>query len=104
MKTAGWISFNFSGTATDWIISSSQLITSRNYVDLDDDWIVSKVFNPNKVSPDQGIVLKNISQSLSEYTTVYDKPGTYNVAFVATNANVKNSASRIIRKTITVVE
>ncbi len=93
MANAGWASFSFSGPATNWSISSSQLLCVRNETDLDDDWVVTKQFSPNKVAPDKGAVIKNISENTNEYVKVYDQPGVYKIAFVATNANVKNEAS-----------
>ncbi len=103
MATAGWTSFNFSGPATNWSITSAQLLTVRNSTDLDDDWVITKQFNPNKTMPDKGEPIKNISQKLYEYTRAYNKPGVYKVAFVATNVNVKESASIVkeIELTIT---
>lgn len=93
MATAGWSSFNFSGPATKWSITSVQLLTVSNPLALDDDWVVTKQFNPNRTNPDKGETIKNISQNLYEYSRVYTKPGVYKVVFVAANANVKESSS-----------
>lgn len=93
LSTAGWSSFNFSGPTTSWTVTSSALTTTRNFISLDDDWVVTKQFNPNSVSPDKGVSIKNLAESRSEYTTAYSKPGTYKVVFVATNANVKDQES-----------
>lgn len=103
MATAGWTAFNFSGPATNWSITSAQLLTVRNSTDLDDDWVITKQFNPNKTMPDKGEPIKNISQKLYEYTRVYNKPGVYKAVFVATNVNVKETASVVkeIELTIT---
>ncbi|WP_300602020.1 DUF5017 domain-containing protein [Niabella sp.] len=103
MATAGWAGFNFSGPATKWSITSAQLLTVTNPADLDDDWVITKQFNPNKTMPDKGEPIKNISQNLYSYTRVYNKPGVYKVVFVATNVNVKASASVVkeIELTIT---
>ncbi|MFT4093260.1 MAG: DUF5017 domain-containing protein [Niabella sp.] len=95
MSTAGWTSWNFAGASTNWTLSSSQLITARNFTELDDDWVITKQYNPNKVSPDQGVAIKNISENLSQYTAVYDTTGVFRVTFVATNANVKDQVSVI---------
>ncbi|WP_018626552.1 DUF5017 domain-containing protein [Niabella aurantiaca] len=95
MSTAGWTSRSFAGTSSNWAISSSQLITTRNFAELDDDWVITRQFNPNKVSPDRGVAIKNISENLSEYTAVYDRPGVFRVTFVVTNANVKSQVSAI---------
>ena len=91
MATAGWTAFNFSGPATNWSITSAQLLTVRNSTDLDDDWVVTKQFNPNSTVPDTGESIKNISQKLTDYRKVYTKPGLYKVSFVATNASLDRS-------------
>lgn len=91
MATAGWTSFNFSGPATNWSITSAQLLTVRNNTELDDDWVITKQFNPNSTLPDVGEPIKNISQKLMDYTRVYTKAGVYKVSFVATNANLKGA-------------
>lgn len=93
MATAGWQSFNFKSPSTFWAISSTQLISARSFTDLDDDWVITKQFNPNGVKPDKGQAIKNISQNLKQYVTTYSKPGTYKVVFVATNGNVESTAS-----------
>ena len=93
MATAGWTAFNFSGPATRWSITSAELLTVRNNTDLDDDWVITKQFNPNSTLPDIGEPIKNISQKLTDYSRVYTKPGVYKVAFVATNANLEQSAT-----------
>lgn len=93
MATAGWTAFNFSGPATTWSITSAQLLTVRNSTELDDDWVVTKQFNPNSTTPDIGESIKNISQNLTNYTRVYTKAGVYKVTFVATNANLERSAT-----------
>lgn len=93
MATAGWVAFNFSGPATNWSITSAQLLTVRNLTELDDDWVVTKQFNPNSTLPDTGEPIKNISQKLTNYTKIYNKAGAYKVTFVATNANLERSES-----------
>lgn len=93
MANAGWKAFNFSGESTAWTISSTQLVSGRNYTELDDDWVLTKQFDPNSVLPDKGLAIKNISTAISEYGKVFSQPGNYKVVFVATNANVKGQKS-----------
>ncbi len=104
MATAGWSSFSFSGPTTKWSVTSAQLLTVTNPLALDDDWVITKQFNPNKTNPDKGETIKNISQNLYEYRRAYTKPGAYKVTFVATNANVKESASAIKEMDITITQ
>lgn len=102
MSNAGWKAFSYANAATNWSISSAQLLTVRSFTELDDDWVVTKTFNPNKVSPDMGQAIKNITASLSEYGAVYTEPGTYRVTFVATNASYQNQASVVREMDITI--
>lgn len=102
MSTAGWASFNFSASATDWTISSSQLYTGRSYTELDDDWVLTRQFNPNAAKPDLGVAIKNIAQGLSEYKAVFSKVGKYKVVFVATNANLKRQTSKLKELELTI--
>ncbi len=102
MATAGWTAFNFSGASSAWTVSSVQLLSGRNFVDLDDDWAVTKQFNPNSVMPDQGQPIKNISQKLNDYVAVYNNPGTYKVVFVANNSNVKDQQSVVKEITLNI--
>ncbi|TCC98560.1 DUF5017 domain-containing protein [Pedobacter hiemivivus] len=104
MATAGWTAFNFSGPATNWSITSAQLLTVRNSTDLDDDWVVTKQFNPNSILPDVGEPIKNISQNLTDYTRVYTKAGVYKVSFVATNANLKESVTVVKELELTITQ
>jgi hypothetical protein len=104
MATAGWTAFNFSGPATNWSITSAQLLTVRNSTDLDDDWVVTKQFNPNSILPDVGEPIKNISQNLSDYTRVYTKAGVYKVSFVATNANLEQSITVVKELELTITQ
>jgi hypothetical protein len=87
MGNAGWKEWSFLDADTKWTISASQLVSNRSFTALNDDWVITKLFNPNKVAPDRGFVLKNIATALSDYEVVYADPGTYKVTVVATNAN-----------------
>ncbi|WP_254778905.1 DUF5017 domain-containing protein [Pedobacter sp. ok626] len=104
MATAGWTAFNFSGPATNWSITSAQLLTVRNSTDLDDDWVITKQFNPNSILPDLGEPIKNISQNLKDYTRVYTKAGVYKVSFVATNANLEQSITVVKEIELTITQ
>jgi hypothetical protein len=47
-------------------------------------WYISKILNPNAVTPDLPVVLKNISQNpLKSFSYKYATPGTYKVVMVA---------------------
>lgn len=87
MGNAGWKEWSFLDPATKWTISASQLVSNRSFTELNDDWVITKLFNPNKVSPDRGFVLKNIATAISDVSEVYTEPGNYKVTVVAVNAN-----------------
>lgn len=67
-------------------------------------WLVSKMMVINACSPDAGIPIKDITQSLPSYSYTYDEPGTYTATFEATNANFKKESSVIRQLTVKVVE
>ncbi len=105
MTTASWKAVSFQNPATVWSITSAQLLLQGSANALDDDWVLSKSFNPNAASPDKGIVIKNITTNLTRYAAagVYTKPGTYKVVFEATNASYKNQASTFKEITLTII-
>lgn len=103
MSTAGWKAVSFQNPAAVWSITSAQLLMAGTATALDDDWVLSKSFNPNTVSPDKGLPIKNITTNLRQYAAadVYKTPGTYKVVFVATNASYQNGHPEEVVKEIT---
>lgn len=64
---------------------------------------ISRALNPNAVNPDAPEVLKNISQSALKYFAYKFKlPGTYKIAFLATNARLSINEQVVKEFTITV--
>jgi len=63
---------------------------------LNRDWLVSNPFVINARTPDSGVGIKNITARLDQYTYKYDKEGTYEVTFIATNSNFE-STSEVVR-------
>jgi hypothetical protein len=106
VATAGWKPVSFENPASNWLVMSTQLLTQATPNNADDDWILSKTFNPNAISPDKGIPIKNITTNLIRYspaTDLYNKPGTYKVIFEATNSSYQNEPERVVKEvTITV--
>jgi hypothetical protein len=104
MANAAWKSVSFQNPASNWLITSAQVITQATANNADDDWVITKSFNPNTISPDKGIPIKNITTNLTRYapaTDLYNKPGTYKAIFEATNASYENEPDRV-RKEITI--
>jgi Domain of unknown function (DUF5017) len=83
LSTGGWKAYDFKNPAFVWSITTTQLLMPNSNKDADDneDWVISKGFDPFAVKPDAGIALKNISTTLSSYKYSYAKPGTYKVIF-----------------------
>lgn len=99
---AGWKAWSFLDAATNWTISSTQLVSNRSFTSVNDDWVITKLFNPNKVTPDRGQAIKNISSAISDYSAVYNTPGTYKVTFVVTNASYTNQETVIKELELTI--
>lgn len=66
-------------------------------------WYISRALNPNAVSPDRPVVVKNISQSpLSVYKYRYRTPGTYKAVFVAAYSRLNYERAFVKEFTVTV--
>ncbi|MGN6420758.1 MAG: DUF5017 domain-containing protein [Pseudobacter sp.] len=93
-------------TGTSWVITSAQLLMVGSPTAMDEDWVLSKTFNPNIATPDKGIPIKNITTNLTRYVAaldLYNKPGTYKVIFEASNASYENVPERTVKEiTITI--
>jgi hypothetical protein len=76
--------------------SSTAVIGAQHYY-------ISRPLNPNAVNPDAPIGIKNISQNpLKYFAFKYSMPGTYKVAFVASNARLEMNQSSVKEFTIIV--
>jgi hypothetical protein len=104
MATAAWKAVDFKNPAAVWSITSTQLLLQGSATALDDDWVLTKSFNPTAVSPDKGIAIKNITVNLNRYaaTGVYTKPGTYRAVFEATNGSYENIERTLKEVTLTI--
>lgn len=104
MSTAGWKAVDFKNPAAVWSITSAQLLLQGSATALDDDWVLTKSFNPTAVSPDKGVAIKNITVNLNKYVAagVYTKPGTYKVVFEATNGSYENIERTMKEVTLTI--
>lgn len=97
LNNAGWTSLNLSGSI-QWTISAGNVYffgpaSPATYIIPNEDWLISKPLYLNKVFPDKAIPLKNISTKLSTYNYIYKTSGTYDLTFVASNANVNGEKS-----------
>ncbi|MCS3801651.1 DUF5017 domain-containing protein [Niastella sp. OAS944] len=105
MATAGWKAVDFKNPAAVWSITSAQLLLQGSATALDDDWVLTKSFNPTAVSPDKGVAIKNITVNLNKYVAagVYTKPGTYKAVFEATNGSYENIERTLREITLTIL-
>jgi hypothetical protein len=105
MATGGWKAYDFKNPAVVWALSSAQLLIPSSNKDAADneDWVISKGFDPFYIKPDAGVALKNISTVLPGYKYVYTKPGTYKVVFdvSAVRYNGEKRTTKDITLTIT---
>jgi hypothetical protein len=105
MATGGWQQVNFKNTALVWSIGTAQLLMNSSAATADDneDWVISKGFDPTYIKQDVGTALKNISTTLPEFGYVFTKPGTYKVVFEgsAVRYNGEQRTTREVTLTIT---
>ena len=68
-----------------------------------DGWLISKPIPLNKVSNDQGTVIKNLQNYLHTFEYTWTEPGTYTVTFVGTNSNYAGRSEKVHEFTIIVL-
>lgn len=90
--TGGWLAVDFLNTNIKWTISSTQLAINGNNTAVpvagSEDWVITKPLYINRIAPDPGVPVKNMSNRVESYGYAFSKVGTYKVTFVATNENV----------------
>lgn len=89
LVTAGWIARDFANTNIKWTIATTQLsITGRVSAPhvASEDWLISKALYVDKVAPDIGLPVKDVSIALNDFEYIYTEPGDYRITFVATNS------------------
>lgn len=105
MATGGWQQVDVKNPDRVWTISTAQLLMQNSSATVADneDWVISKGFNPWQIAPDAGQALKNVSTVLKGHSYVYTKPGTYKVVFEASAVryNGEKRLTREINLTIT---
>lgn len=90
-SNTGWQAADINLRNNRWQITGTQLSIrgSAALADANDDWVITKVY-PKRVNPDRGLPIKQIFDKLNSYSYIFNKPGKYIVAFVASNKNYKS--------------
>lgn len=105
MATGGWQQVSLKNPAILWSIGAAQLLMNSSAATADDneDWVISKGFDPTYIKQDVGTALKNISTTLPEFTYVFTQPGTYKVVFEgsAVRYNGEQRTAKEVTLTIT---
>lgn len=102
---AGWSIIDVLNPATGWTIRAADvvIIGGGPNTDPSEDWLITKPLYFTKVPPDTGIPIQNIgSNLLSDYSYTYTTPGTYHVAFMASNASADDYKSVVREFEITI--
>ncbi|RNI29924.1 DUF5017 domain-containing protein [Rufibacter immobilis] len=104
LATTDWVSVDFANPTSKWIYTSALVYFNPfSTLDASEEWAISKPFNPNKVTPDRGVAIKEFSRRKSSHAYLYSKPGTYKVVFVATNGTIDGQKSMVKELEITVL-
>ena len=103
IKTVGFQNVVVSGELS-WTLPGSQMLIAGNANTSDKDvWAVSAGFKLREAQASSGIVLKNLSTELSEYSYTYKEPGVYDAVF-ASSSVWYNSSEYGVTKVRVVVE
>ncbi len=111
-QTMGWTTVSLGsdmGEEKLWSIGATQVMAEGQKnttvaIKGKDEWLISKAFHPNLVSPDSGEVISFISISPSSYSYTFEKAGVYEVVFDCSSVWYNGSAAKVLRKTITITE
>ena len=80
------------------------IVTITNPAKDVDVWAISQQIDAASVAPDQGEPIKSLDMKSPSYSYRYTSPGEYTVTFVALNANMWNTRSRVKEIKIVVKE
>ncbi|TJZ59928.1 DUF5017 domain-containing protein [Sphingobacterium olei] len=109
LGNAGWTTIDVLNPATAWTIRGNPIadiviIGGGPNSDPSEDWLITKPLYFTKVPPDRGAPIQNIgSNRLSDYTYIYHAPGTYHVAFLASNSSAEDYKSVVREFEITIL-
>lgn len=105
VTSASWLAVDVLNPINKWTIQTadpSLFFAPAGTTDPSEDWAVSKVLYPNRVSPDAGVGIKSYIDSMKNYKYKFSQPGTYTVTFVAKNG-LNGNVKEVVRElTVTV--
>ncbi|WP_169305612.1 DUF5017 domain-containing protein [Sphingobacterium alkalisoli] len=104
---AGWTAVTINDPANKgiWFLTNATMTYYNPESNLEDveKWIVTKRFDPNRVSPDNGVAIKKYpDDDMSIYKYAFSEPGEYEVSFVFVNGNYKGAKEQIKTVKVTV--
>lgn len=103
----GWVPFPVSNTY-NWVVTAGTSLvitgaaTAAAATANAEAWVLMGSLNLQKVTPDIGVAIKNMSAQLNSYSYTYTTAGSYNIVFAAANAtsNETDSTTRKVSLTI----
>ncbi|TZF81832.1 DUF5017 domain-containing protein [Pedobacter sp. BS3] len=105
VTTAGWIAIDVLNTANKWTIQSTTpylYFAPAGTLNASEDWVITGMFFPNKVTPDVGAGIKTYLDTMKDYKYAFNQAGTYTVTFVANNANNNGQKTVVKQLTLTI--
>lgn len=104
IKNAGWQNVIMSGSSK-WTLPGSQLLAAGSTATNDKDmWAISSGFNIHTSTPSTGIVLKNLTTDVSDFTYTYEQPGVYEAVFASSSVWYNSENSSLTTLTVNVSE
>ncbi len=104
IKTAGLQNVVVSGDVT-WTLPGSQMLITGNATSNDKDvWAVTAGIRLRESTPSSGVVIKNLSIELPEYSYTYSEPGVYDAVFASSSVWYNGSKESLTTVRVTVTE
>ena len=102
----GWVAYKVSNSF-NWVVSTTSLVitgatTAAAATAPAEAWGFSGPINLEKVTPDLGIIVKDITTKAILYSTKYTLPGTYTATFVGSNTSVYSEVEKVSKKNVTI--
>lgn len=105
-SNGGFYTKSILNSTNSWVFANASLTFNAPAVGSlpDEDWAISRAFDPSSVMPDLGVSIKTASDPLSQYSYKFTKAGTYTVTFVAKNQDSETSKQVAKQITLTITQ